>query len=118
MSRFAKELDTLKKADTVAFGPVGIADAVLPVTQAYFDLADALEPRLRRDLERLVDKATPAGKVYAAALLTRLDPGAGRRAWQRLAADDSAFSTFSGCIMGRATLADYAAGQLASPDSA
>ena len=111
-----ERLEALRTATTVALGPVGIAATVLPATQAYFDLADARDPGLRKALERLVSKATPAGKVYAARLLSELDPPAGRKAWQRLARDRTPVSTFSGCIMGQTTLAEYAAGQLATAD--
>ena len=109
-----ERLQALRTATTLALGPVGIAAQVLPATQAYFELADARDPKLKRDLERLVDKATPAGKVYAALLLDQLDRAAGRRAWQRLTRDRSPVSTFTGCIMGQTTLAEYAAGQLAA----
>ena len=55
----------------------------LPETQAYLDLADALDRHartLRPQLERLLTEATPAGRVYAADLLYKLDPVAGRDA--------------------------------------
>lgn len=110
--RYDKPLKALEKASSLAFGGIGITGAVLPETQAYEDLAVARDPALVPPLERLLDRATPAGKVYAALLLARLDPEAGRRAWQRLAGDPSEFSTFSGCVMGSSTLAEYAAAQL------
>jgi hypothetical protein len=107
----------LAEAGTVAFGGVGIANATLPETEAYFTLgkraggADGNE--LRAELERLLSSATPAGKVYAADLLGQLDPEAGRAAWQRLAEDPAPVSTFHGCVMGKTTLAEYAKGRLA-----
>jgi len=110
------KLTALAKAGTVAFGPVGIAATILPETQAYDDLVEAgradpagLVPRL----EKLVREASPAGKIYAAEALGRIDPAAGRRAWEHLAADSGAFMTLNGCIGGRSTLAEYAAGRLA-----
>jgi hypothetical protein len=102
----------LAKADTVAFGPVGFASRTLPATEAYEKLAAARDPALRPALERLLSKATPAGKVYAAVLLGHLDPAAGREAWQRLSRERAEVSTFSGCMAGRTTLADYAAARL------
>ena len=107
-----EQLTTLARAETVAFGPVGFAAKTLPETQAYLDLADALDRHartLRPQLERLLTEATPAGRVYAADLLYKLDPVAGRDAWYRLAADRSPLSTFAGCVMGRTTVAEYAA---------
>jgi hypothetical protein len=114
MKSFATQLDALQHAETVAFGPVGFAARTLPVTEAYYELAEHLTPALRPGLDRLLRKASPAGKVYAAVLLSKLDPRAGRQAWHRLAGDRSAVGTFSGCIMGETTLADYAAAQLSS----
>jgi hypothetical protein len=112
MGRYDKQLKTLAEAETVAFGPIGFAAHTLPATEAFDELSESADPALRPGLERLLDKATPAGKVYAAMLLGRLDPAAGRRAWQRLAGERDEFTTFSGCVGGRAILADYAANQL------
>jgi hypothetical protein len=103
----AAHLRVLEKADVVAFGGVGFAGQVLPVTQAYDAVAADLSADLAPRLERLLDRATPAGKVYAAVLLTRL--GAGDAAWRRLAGDSSPVATFTGCVRGRTTLAEYAA---------
>jgi hypothetical protein len=112
-----RQFKALEKAGTVAFGPVGIAGTTLPETQAYDDLIEAgrddpagLVPRL----EKLVREATPAGRIYAAEALNRLDPPAGRRAWQRLTSETAEFMTMHGCIGGRSTLAEYAADRLAS----
>ena len=108
-----KELDRhlkeIEKADVVAFGGVGFAGQILPVTQAYDALSTQLTDDLRPKLEKLVRKATPAGKVYAATLLDRLDPAAGRDAWRRLAADTAKVDTFTGCVKERTTLAEYTA---------
>ncbi|WP_433212292.1 hypothetical protein ACQP00_52225 [Dactylosporangium sp. CS-047395] len=108
---YDEELKLLAAADTLAFGGVGIAGALLPATKAYF----AVEEALRRDghdlrprLEALLDKATPAGKVYAAELLTHVDAAAGRSAWERLRGQSGEVKTFQGCIMGSTTVARYA----------
>lgn len=108
---FEDELRQLAKADTLAFGGVGIASTLLPVTEAYLALEDALRlhgEQLRSRLEQLLDTATPAGRLYAAQLLTRLDEAAGRAAWQRLAGQRDEVRTFSGCIMGSTTVGRYA----------
>jgi hypothetical protein len=104
-------LRRVAEAGTVAFGGVGFAGTVLPETEAYFALEEALPTHaheLRGRLERLLDGATPAGKIYAAELLTRIDPAAGRSAWTRLAGDNSNVQTFSGCVMDKTTLGGYA----------
>ena len=110
-----EQLDHIAKADTVAFGGVGIAGTLLPATQAYFELEEALlqhKEELRPRLEQLLDTATPAGRIYAAELLTRIEAAAGRAAWQRLAEQDAEVTTMSGCIMGKTTLRSYAADRL------
>jgi hypothetical protein len=111
MDRLEHDLRELEKADVVAFGGVGFAGEVLPVTRAYDAVAEALTDDLRPRLQELLERATPAGKVYAATLLGRLDPAAGRDAWRRLAGDPSPVATFTGCVRGSATLADYASAQ-------
>ncbi|MEV4662393.1 hypothetical protein AB0J85_10605 [Micromonospora echinofusca] len=111
----AAALDELRQADTVAFGGVGIAGTTLPVTEAYRQVEAALaeDPAGVRDqLDRLLAEATPAGRVYAATLLEHVEPSAGRAAWAALGDDPAEFGTFTGCVMGRTTLREYAAGHL------
>jgi hypothetical protein len=107
-------LRELAGADVVAFAGVGLMSRVLPATEAYRVLVAAVDrdgAALRPHLDRLLRHGTPAGKVYGASLLARLDPTAARQEWGRLAKDTSAFTTFTGCIMNRTTLAEYAAAQ-------
>ncbi|MEW2377055.1 hypothetical protein AB0883_13260 [Micromonospora sp. NPDC047812] len=108
-------LDELRQADTVAFGGVGIAATVLPVTEAYRRVEAALaeDPEgVRGELDRLLAEATPAGRVYAATLIEGVDLAAGRAAWTALGGDPAEFGTFTGCVMGRTTLREYAAAHL------
>ncbi|HYN97643.1 MAG TPA: hypothetical protein VES42_27710 [Pilimelia sp.] len=109
-------LRELSSADVVAFGAVGFAASTLPVTRAYQRLAEALggEVDLRPHLDRLLAEGTPAGKAYAATLLDKLDHDAGRAAWRSLATDRAEITTFTGCLMNRTTLAEYAADRLRS----
>lgn len=112
---FAEELRELADADTLAFGGVGFAGTLLPATKAYFAVEEGLRrhgAELRPKLEALLDSAKPAGRLYAAELLTHIDAAAGRAAWQRLARQDAEVSTFSGCLMGTTTLARYAQDRL------
>ncbi|MEH1098646.1 hypothetical protein [Micromonospora sp. CPCC 205561] len=104
-------VEELVRADTVAFGGVGIAGTLLPVTEAYRRVEAALaeDPDgIRVQLDRVLDEGTPAGRVYAATLLERVDPPAARAAWARLGDDPAEFGTFTGCVMGRTTLRDHA----------
>ncbi|MEU9825065.1 hypothetical protein [Micromonospora chersina] len=118
-----RELDAaveeLGRADTLAFGGVGIAGQILPATEAYRHVERALREHpeaARKKVDRLLKHGSPAGKAYAAALLDTVDPAAGRAAWERLRDDDGEFTTFSGCIMGRATLREYATERLTGAD--
>ncbi|HEU4423243.1 MAG TPA: hypothetical protein VFR67_11980 [Pilimelia sp.] len=105
-------LRELARADVLAFGPVGFAATVLPATVAYQTVADRLHADGAADLvphlDRLVAEASPAGKAYAATLLAEVDAAAAERAWRALAADPAEFTTFSGCVMNRTSLAEYA----------
>jgi hypothetical protein len=112
-------LRELARADVLAFGPVGFAATVLPVTRAYQSLMEAARvdgvdgPHgVRPYLDRLFTEGSPAGRAYAATLLDRLDPDAGRSAWRALAADPAELTTFDGCVLRRTTLAEYAAAHL------
>ncbi|MGC4894425.1 hypothetical protein [Micromonospora sp. DT31] len=114
-----RELDSavreLDGSDTVAFGGVGFAGQVLPVTEAYRRLEDGLREHpeaARKRVDRLLRKGSPAARAYAATLLTAVDPAAGRDAWLRLRDDRGEFTVFSGCVMGRTTLGEYAADRL------
>lgn len=121
-SKTDRELDAaireLARADTVAFGGVGIASTLLPVTEAYQRVDQALAERpdeVRRRLNWLLDHGSPAGRAYAATLLDRIDPAAARAAWTSMRTDEGEFTTFSGCVMGRTTLREYAADRLDAP---
>ncbi|RLP89246.1 hypothetical protein EAD98_25580 [Micromonospora sp. CV4] len=109
--------DELVAADTLAFGGVGFAGEVLPVTDAYHRVEAALDDHpeeVRRQLDRVLAEGSPAGRAYAATLLERLDPTAARAAWTSLRDDPTEFTTFVGCVMGRTTLGDYATQRLAA----
>ena len=110
------QLRTLNEAHSVAFGGVGFASAILPETEAYFALEERIAQygaALRPRLETMIVKATPAGRVYAAELLTRVDREVGEAAWRRLSTDHEALGTYSGCLAYQTTVADYAAQRLA-----
>lgn len=112
----AAAVEELARADTLAFGGVGIASQILPATDAYRYVERALQEhpeQARKKVDWLLRHGSPAGKAYAAALLDTVDRAAGRAAWERLRDDDAEFTTFSGCVMGRATLREYATERLA-----
>ncbi|MEH1164752.1 hypothetical protein V6V47_05130 [Micromonospora sp. CPCC 205539] len=108
-------VDELAAADTLAFGGVGFAGTLLPVTEAYHRVEAALDEHpeeVRRQLDRLLAEGSPAGRAYAASLLERADPDAARAAWASLRDDPTEFTTFVGCVMGRETLGGYATQRL------
>ncbi|MET8305515.1 hypothetical protein [Micromonospora sp. NPDC005173] len=110
-------VDELVGADTLAFGGVGIAGTLLPVTEAYHRVGAALDDHpeeVRRQLDRLLAEGSPAGRAYAATLLERIDPATARATWTSLRDDPTEFTTFVGCVMGRTTLGDYATQRLAA----
>ncbi|MEU8329661.1 hypothetical protein [Micromonospora sp. NPDC048839] len=110
-------VDELVAADTLAFGGVGLAGQVLPVTLAYERVSAAVDDHpdeVRRQLDRVLADGTPAGRAYAATLLERVDPVAARAAWTSLRDDPSEFTTFVGCVMDRETLGNYASQRLAT----
>jgi hypothetical protein len=105
----------LSGADVLAFGGVGLAGQVLPPTAAYQAVEAALPRRaaeVRPGLDWLLGHGSPAGRAYAATLLGRLDPAAGRAAWRSLLRQPGTFTSFFGCVMGQETLGEYAARQL------
>jgi hypothetical protein len=115
-SELGRAVAKLAHAGTVAFGGVGIAGSLLAETEAYQRVAAATadHPEEIRDLlDRLLTTGTPAGRVYAAILLERLDPAAGRAAWAALRGDCAELNTITGCIMGSTTVGEYAAERLA-----
>ncbi|MEV4845261.1 hypothetical protein AB0K20_18880 [Micromonospora matsumotoense] len=107
----------LAAADTVAFGGVGFAGTLLPVTEAYRRVEEAFGRRPRQAREQvdwLLRHGSPAGRAYAAALLEQVDPAAARDAWTTLCDEDDEFTTFTGCTMATTTLSGYAADRLAA----
>lgn len=56
-------------ADTVAFDGVGFAAQILPETEAYRRLVAAVPEHgaeVRAQADRLLNRGSPAGRVYAA----------------------------------------------------
>ncbi|TCB93473.1 hypothetical protein E0H26_22170 [Micromonospora zingiberis] len=112
----AAAVAVLADAETVSFGGVGLAGTLLPETEAYqrVEAATADHPdEVRGQLERLLSARSPAARVYAATLLERLDPVAGRAAWAGLRADSAEVNTATGCVLGSTTVGEYAADRLA-----
>ncbi|MFD2763984.1 hypothetical protein [Micromonospora eburnea] len=120
IGKWERQLDAdvreMAKADTLAFGGVGIVGTLLPATEAYHRVERALDEHpaeARQQVDWLLEHGSPAGKAYAAALLGTVDRAVGRAAWRRLRADGGELTTFTGCLMDQTTLGAYAAERLA-----
>lgn len=113
-TELAHALDELARARRVAFGGFGIAGVILPATKAFRTvLASGAE--VRGSVERLFQDATPAGRVYAAVLLTAMDPKAGRVAWQQLSTQTGTVEVANGCAITEGPIATLAANELRRP---
>jgi len=96
----------------VAFGGVGFADIEGPESGAFSQIL-AAGPAYLEPIQRLLDQASPAGRVYAATLLAAIDGAAGRGAWQRLAAQGDIIEVQAGCTISKTRLSSYAIEELA-----
>ncbi|GAB3032063.1 hypothetical protein MBOU_12480 [Mycobacterium bourgelatii] len=105
--------DTLRHASAVAFGGVGTANIVPPQANAYFAIRAVGSAYLPR-IQQLLDEAIAAGQVYAATLLSDIDPAAGRQAWERLAIQHDSFNLQGRSVFSESTLSHYAKEQLAA----
>lgn len=97
----------LSTARLLAFGGRGFAGAVDASTHAYRHLA-GLGARAVPLLERVVEEGTPAGRAYAATLLSELDEPAGRAVWERLAGEPGLITFYQGCVCEELSLGEYA----------
>jgi len=109
----AAALAEIQQAGMLAFGGIGFASRMPAEAEAYYTLRDAISDGadLRAELTRLVEQATPAGRLYAAQLLEQVDPAAAAQAWQQLSGDQAEVQTGAGCIIDATTVAEYAAGK-------
>ncbi|MGC4808025.1 hypothetical protein [Micromonospora sp. DT233] len=103
----------LAEANALIFGLSMLGAS--PQAEAYWEVErqlDAHPEQARRKVDRLLTHGSPAGRAYAATLLDRIDPAAGRAAWAAMRADPTELVTQTGCVRRRTTLGEYAAGEL------
>jgi hypothetical protein len=114
-----QRLQELERAGEVVFGDAGRGPETSRLTSAYEGVAERLAPTLRSRLERMLDRASPAGRLYGAMLLNRLDPEAAEDAWDRLSSDESIVEASHGYLRTRTKVAELAAAlRAASPEMA
>lgn len=106
------DLELLRKATEVAFGGVGFTGRTLPVTAAYQRVREA-GAGARTEIGALLETGTPAGCVYAAALLDSLEPAGNQRAWRRLTNDERPVTVWDGCVRTDVTVRSYATRRIA-----
>ncbi|WP_437713193.1 hypothetical protein WMF45_46020 [Sorangium sp. So ce448] len=102
----------LASADSVALGPTGVAAYRSPAFEAY-EAAVPIAAQHEALLLDMVQHATPAGRLYAALLLQRMQSVHARETWERLARQDEPVSYApGGCSIFGTTLASFARGIL------
>ena len=96
--------------------PFGFAATVPKEADAFEALLES--PPDAVTLRRLLAEASPAGRVYAARLLTKRDPAAGEQAWRHLSTDPAEVSVApGGCVVHPETVAAIAKRMLQRRDS-
>jgi hypothetical protein len=94
--RLAAYLETLRTAGGLQGRALGATARPSQLYQA-FEQAITAGSKIRPEIEWLLDEATPAGRIYAAMLLVKLDPKAGRQALESMQSDQTPMSAASGC---------------------
>jgi hypothetical protein len=89
-------LETLLRAHTFDSSAVGVAAHKSKTYQA-FEQAIAAGDRIRPEIEYLLNQGSPAGQLYAALLLLRLDRQSGKQALKQLRSDQVMVIRYSGC---------------------
>jgi hypothetical protein len=89
-------LETLRQAGSFDSSAVGIAGTKSATYQA-FEQAIAQGNQIHPEIEYLLQQGTPAGQLYAALLLLRLDPPSGEQALAQLRSDQVVVIRYSGC---------------------
>jgi hypothetical protein len=98
-------LATLLQAGSVDDAAIGFA-AVKSVTYQAFEEAIAQGSQIRPEIEYVLQAGTPAGRVYAAVLLRRLDEQAGEAAITQLRTEEVMVMRFSGCDRSPVSMAE------------
>jgi hypothetical protein len=100
-------LKILLEASSFSGSAVGVA-AVKPETYKAYEQAIAVGKTIRPEIEYLLQNAKPGGRIYAALLLRRIDPVAGKQALESLRSDQTKLLFFSGCSPDETTVSALA----------
>lgn len=85
-AKFPVYLTVLKNSDTLSGKSTGLVGAK---SESYlaFEKAAAQGSKIRKELEWLLNNASPSGRLYAALLLMRIDKKVGEAAFLKLQSD-------------------------------
>ena len=100
-------LEQMRKAEHLDDSAVGYA-AKRSETFEAFEKALAAGDSIRGDLEWLLKNASPAGRIYAAILISHFDKEAGRKALESLKTDNATVNYRSGSLVEDRTVGDLA----------
>jgi hypothetical protein len=110
-SELDKQLEALTHAQGIEGSRIGYAATPNP---AYEPIERTFRQALQRgnieisQLKKLMKQASPAGRLYLAALIQRLDKEEGDRLLTNLLSDKSIISERSGCTVDSRTVGDVA----------
>jgi hypothetical protein len=98
------KIATLKTANRLEGKYLGIAAKPSQLYQAY-ESVQSIEG-IQWYIDRLLVDATPAGQIYTAMLLVKLDPTAGRKALEQMQWDPTDLGVMSGCVQSKTTVGE------------
>ncbi len=96
-------LATLREATRLEGRALGVAAVPSKIYQA-FEQSRQPGKISRSDIKRLLDESTPAGRIYTAMLLVKLDPTAGRQLLEDMRSEQTALTEASGCEISQTTV--------------
>jgi hypothetical protein len=94
---------TLRAATRLEGRALGIAATPSKIYQA-FEQAQQPGKTSRSDIQQLLDESTPAGRIYTAMLLVKLDSKTGRQLLEQMRSDQTPLTEASGCEISRTTV--------------
>jgi hypothetical protein len=103
----SKALEVLLHAEQVDDAAVGVAGSRSERYDAFADLWNEGDS-VRESIDRLIDKGTPAGRIYGLILLRNLDSDAAARAARDLKGVGGEVNVLRGCLMMKHPFADLA----------
>lgn len=102
-----KALELLLNAEQVDDAAVGVAGSRSERYDAFVDLWNEGDS-VRESIDRLIDKGTPAGKIYGLLLLRNLDSDAAARTARDMKGVGGEVNVLQGCLMMKHPFAELA----------